>query len=223
MYFVSNIDVATEFSWRFKCFIIFTLRLRQNALSTRMRCSHALHSMQNRKKTPKNCFHFRAAIAIKPNQCFFSVSSGAKQKQQNFMVLLLLTEPVTNIDIYLANVVFFHRAQHTIESGRPPSAHIKFTWRLAGRAGRLQEAEKSSCRLSLALATLLLLLSLPLLLFCIRLHIMSMRSSDNMRSPLSLHAVYCSLLVRHIDCNLQQMKHSHQPAMTTTTTATKTS
>lgn len=32
------------------------------------------------------------------------------------MVLLLLTEPVTNIDIYLANVVFVYHVLQSIES-----------------------------------------------------------------------------------------------------------
>lgn len=135
------------------------------------------------------------------------------------MVLLLLTEPVTNIDIYLANVVFFspRTAYHRIRSSdiRTHETHVKY-WlvELEGRRRR----QKSSCRFSFTLVTvlLLLLLLLPLLLFCIRLCMyVSNRSPDNMRSPLSLHVVYCSLSVRHIDCNLQQIKHTHQPATTT--------
>lgn len=47
--------------------------------------------------------------------CVFSCCV-TKQKQHNVMVLLLLTEPVTNIDIYLANVVFVYHVLQSIES-----------------------------------------------------------------------------------------------------------
>lgn len=226
MYFASNIDVATEFSWRFECCIYFLhcdcdiMRCSRCIAYVAASCSHPLDAKPKKKKT-KSCFDFPAAIAIKAKRFLF-VRVVQNKKQHNVMVLLLLTEPVTNIDIYLANVVFFHRAHHTIESGRPLFAHIKYVtcgdWLVGLEAqGRRQ---KSSCRFSFTLVTvlLLLLLSLPLWLFCIRLHIMSMQSPDNMRSPLSFYVVYCSLLVRHIDCNLQQIKHTHQPATTTTTT-----
>lgn len=59
------------------------------------------------------CSNFRAAIAIKAStfccniaRTSFYVEAKTKCREYVFLVLLLLTEPVTNIDIYLANVVF---------------------------------------------------------------------------------------------------------------------
>lgn len=168
---------------------------RQNALT------HGVHNQKSEKLLQLSRCNCNKSV----NVCFvrwlcvFSCCV-TKQKQYNVMVLLLLTEPVTNIDIYLANVVFVYHVLQSIESVVRHSLHTN----TRSVVGHIRPETVYSCRFSFTFVALL---------FCSKT-IMSMRTKPDrtvtiyaVHSPLTV-SLCCSLFAFgqiYIDCNLQRI------------------